>query len=329
VTSVQKLSRIILACREAEQLAEFYIRAFGFVRMEDTPKRDPGFTDLTGSANGQVRLTTLRLGNQVIALAETQPPGCSYPRDVPGWDPRFQHFAIVVSDMTAAYANLQALHNWTAVSTDGPQILPPSSGGVTAFKFRDPEGHPLELLAFAPGTTPAHWAIRSSSPCLGIDHSAISVADTGRSVAFYTRLGLARTASSLNVGREQEKLDNVLGAVVEVTALALSMQSTVPHVELLCYRGNFDRGELLTNRNDVAATQLVFEVERDAIDVIVARNPDTTVSRLITSESGGVRALLRDPDGHLLCLEAPLAKGWGSPAASRQIGTKRHSPAPR
>jgi catechol 2,3-dioxygenase-like lactoylglutathione lyase family enzyme len=150
-------------------------------------------------------------------------------------------------------------------------------------------------------------AIRSSSPCLGIDHSAILVADTVRSVAFYSRLGLARTVSSLNVGREQEKLDNVLGAVVEVTALALPMQSTVPHVELLGYRGNFDRGELLTNRNDVAATQLAFEVERDALDAIVARNRDTTVSRPITSESGGVRALLRDPDGHLLCLESRTA----------------------
>jgi hypothetical protein len=81
------------------------------------------------------------------------------------------------------------------------------------------------------------------------------------------------------------------------------MQSTVPHVELLCYRGNFDRGGL-TNRN---ATQLAFEVERDALDAIVARNRDTTVSRPITSESGGVRALLRDPDGHLLCLESRTA----------------------
>ena len=302
MTLVQKLSRIILICREAERLAEFYIRAFGFTCIEDSPKSDPGFAELIGLANGQARLTTLRLGNQVIALAETQPPGCSYPRDVPGWDPRFQHFAIVVSDMTAAYANLQALHKWTAVSTDGPQILPPSSGGVTAFKFRDPEGHPLELLAFAPGTTPAHWAIRSSNPCLGIDHSAISVADTGRSVAFYSRLGLARTASSLNVGREQEKLDNLLGAVVEVTALAPPIQA-VPHVELLCYRGNFDRRELLTNRNDVAATQLVFEVKREVLDAIVALNRDTTISSSTTSESGGLRALLRDPDGHLLCIE--------------------------
>ena len=27
----------------------------------------------------------------------------------------------------------------------GPQLLPPSTGSVTAFKVRDPDGHPLEL----------------------------------------------------------------------------------------------------------------------------------------------------------------------------------------
>jgi hypothetical protein len=247
------------------------------------------------------RTVSLHLGSQVISLADAQPPGSSYPGDVPGWDPLFQHFAIVVSDMTAAYRNLQTLRSWIAISTDGPQILPPSSGGVTAFKFRDPDGHPLEMLAFAPGATPPHWAIRSRNPCLGIDHSAISVADTGRSAVFYSEMGLVRTASSLNVGREQEKLDDIVGAVVEVTALSSPMQ-VVPHVELLCYRGNFDRRQLLTNLNDVAETQLIFEVERDVLEAIVARN--TTVSNALVSQSGGSRVLLRDPDGHLLCLES-------------------------
>ena len=129
MTSVQKLSRVILVCHQAERLAEFYIRAFGFACIEDSPKIDPGFAELIGLANGQVRIASLRLAHQVIALAETQPPGCSYPRNVPGWDQRFQHFAIVVSDMTAAYANLQALHSWTAISSHGPQILPPSWAG--------------------------------------------------------------------------------------------------------------------------------------------------------------------------------------------------------
>jgi catechol 2,3-dioxygenase-like lactoylglutathione lyase family enzyme len=304
VTLVQKLSRINLICHQAERLAEFYIRAFGFARVDDSPKVDPCFAELIGLAAGQVRITSLHLGKQVIALAETQPPGRSYPDYVPGWDRQFQHFAIVVSDMTAAYANLQALRDWTAISTDGPQILPPSSGGVTAFKFYDPEGHPLEMLAFAPGATPDCWAIKSGDLCLGIDHSAISVGDTNRSVAFYSRLGLGRAASSLNVGREQEKLDNLPGAIVEVTALVPPVQA-VPHVELLCYRDNFDRCELLPNRNDVAATQLVFEVDRDALEAIVALNRDTTVSSSTTSESGEIQAiLLRDPDGHLLCIES-------------------------
>ena len=133
--------------------------------------RPPAVCPIASLKQDFTPLLCVQLGNQVIPLAETQPPGCSYPDDVPGWDPLFQHFAIVVSDMTAAYANLQALHNWTPISTDGPQILPPSSGGVTAFKFRDPEGHPLEMLAFRPGATPAHWAFRSGNLCLGIDHS--------------------------------------------------------------------------------------------------------------------------------------------------------------
>jgi catechol 2,3-dioxygenase-like lactoylglutathione lyase family enzyme len=310
VILVQKLSRIILICRQAERLAEFYKRAFGFACIEGSPKDDPSLAELIGLAKGQVRITSLRLGGQVIALAETRPRGRSYPADVPGWDLLFQHFAIVVSDMTAAYANLQTLHDWKAISTDGPQILPATSGGVTAFKFHDPEGHPLELLAFAPGATPAHWTIRSARLCLGIDHSAISVADTDRSVAFYNRLGLVRITSSLNVGREQEKLDNLLGATVEVTALAPTVQA-VPHVELLCYRGNLNRRNLLSNRNDVAATQLVFEAESDTLDEIIAANRDTTLSRSIISKSGRSRALLRDPDGHLLCIE-----------------TRRHTPQP-
>jgi hypothetical protein len=63
----------------------------------------------------------------------------------------------------------------------------------------------------------------------------------------------------------------------------------------------------MSNCYAIVATQLVFEVERDALDAIVALNRDTTVSSAITSQSGGLCALLRDPDGHLLCLETPLA----------------------
>jgi catechol 2,3-dioxygenase-like lactoylglutathione lyase family enzyme len=189
---------------------------------------------------------------------------------------------------------------YVRLSTDGPQILPPSSGGVTAFKFRDPEGHPLEIrIRTWCDACPLGDSV--AQPLSRVDHSAISVADTGRSAAFYSGMGLDRTASSLNPGREQEKLDDIVGAVVEMTALSPPMQ-VVPHVELLCYRGNFNRRQLLTNLNDVAATQLIFEVERVVLEAIAARN--TTVSNALVSQSGGSRVLLRDPDGHLLRLES-------------------------
>ncbi len=289
-------------CRDADGLVAFYTDAFGFTRVDHTVTDNPALA----------ARTTLRLGHQTIMLAQARPSGRSYPRDVAGWSPLFQHIAIVVSDIAAAYARLKTLVGWTAISIDGPQTLPASSGGVTAFKFRDPEGHPLELLAFASGTAPARWAFRNANPCLGIDHSAISVTETARSVAFYERLGLVRTAGSLNVGPEQAKLDDVTDPVVEVTALASPTHST-PHVELLCYRGNFDRRGPPTDVGDVAATQLVFEVKGgDALEALVASNREAVVSGPI-EQSGCLNALLRDPDGHLLCLQTSLTKDTSSP----------------
>ncbi len=282
------------------------MRAFGFALLDRVPKDDPDFAELIGLAAGQARTMTMRLGDEIVTLAQVAPAGRPYPDAVPGDDPLFQHFAIVVSDMAAAYAALRAIGGWTPISMDGPQTLPPSSGGVTAYKFRDPEGHPLELLGFPAGAVPAHWANQAGHPCRGIDHSAISVANTERSVAFYTGLGLRRVATSLNSGIEQERLDGVASPVVEVTALAPAAQST-PHVELLCYRGHFARNQSpvqsFAHANDVAATQLVFNVASVAgCDALVASYG--LLSRPVTSLAGSVR-VLRDPDGHFIRLEAP------------------------
>jgi hypothetical protein len=71
----------------------------------------------------------------------------------------------------------------------------------------------------------------------------------------------------------------------------------------------------LAGLNDVVATQLVFEVERDALEAIVAHNHDSTVSNAMVSESGRSRALLRDPDGHLLRLESRTALHSSSQSA--------------
>jgi len=72
--------------------------------------------------------------------------------------------------MDAAHARVLADARAQPISQDGPQTLPPVDGSVRAWKFRDPDGHPLELLWFPPGGGRAVW--RGHPPgavFLGID----------------------------------------------------------------------------------------------------------------------------------------------------------------
>lgn len=293
-----------MICREPDRLAGFYEAAFGFVPTGEVSISERPVAELVGISDAAARIVTLRLGEQAIELAGIWPPGQSYPPAVPGPSPLFQHCAIVVSDMVGAYARLSAQAGWNTISTDGPQVLPTSSGGVTAYKFRDPEGHPLELLAFARDAIPARWQNLSASSCLGLDHSAISIADTGRSVKFYKRLGFHCIGRSLNCGPEQDKLDGIADALVEVTALAPPICST-PHVELLCYRGRRAREWAPPNTNDAAATRLVLAVDDyEILQALCTQCSDALLSGPVRFENGALRAMLRDPDGHLLCLEA-------------------------
>jgi catechol 2,3-dioxygenase-like lactoylglutathione lyase family enzyme len=281
------LARIEMVSRDPDVLAEFYKDAFGFRRM---------------AGSGDVEMV---LGSQTVRLIRTRPGGRVYPADVAGWSPLFQHIAIVVADMALAYAHLSKLPGWQPISTSGPQLLPATSGGVSAFKFRDPEGHPLELLAFPPGAVPPQWQTASTDVCLGIDHSAVSVSNTANSIAFYQGLGLHRSSGSLNTGRAQAMLDDVTEPVVEVTALT-PVQAT-PHVELLCYRGEFDRHIQVQARNDITATRLVLTIEsRAALDAICASASSARVSGPELQEDT-YHALLHDPDGHLIWLEAPAS----------------------
>lgn len=269
---VARLARICLNAADPESLTRFYVDTLGFTR------RDPQKPEACALALGPTRLDLIHATGRL------------YPADVPGWSLLFQHCAIVTADMAQAMAKLEGARGWTAISTNGPERLPPSSGGVIAFKFRDPEGHPLEFLQFP-------HAREAGALFQRIDHSAISVAETQRSVAFYKGLGLSIGGSSMNVGPEQARLDDVPGAQVDVSALDLPTGSK-PHVELLCYRGAFDRDFAPACPNDVAATRLVFcAVTEDALNTI----RETYSNRLIPH--GGEGLVLRDPDGHLVEIE--------------------------
>lgn len=281
--AIERIARFSLTSADAAGLAAFYEQAFGCRRIGTDRLEGPEFEQLMDVPGGARRIT-LGLGAETIELLQFDRPGRSYPVPSSVSDLVFQHFAIIVADMAQAYEHLCSIEHWSAISRDGPQMLPTSSGGVTAFKFRDPEGHPLELLAFPKGNTPIPWRSRGVGLYLGIDHSAISIADVVTSVAFYESLGFRVCARSYNHGIEQGALDNLADAQVDVVALASACEK--PHLELLCYRSVMRGIPITMANNDIASTRLILQLEEGE-----HRNNGGP------SEYG-----VRDPNGHRLMI---------------------------
>jgi catechol 2,3-dioxygenase-like lactoylglutathione lyase family enzyme len=280
--SVRDIAGFGLTSPDAARLTEFYATAFGARHVSSEHVSGAPFERQMGVHGGALR-HTVQLGREAVDILQFDTPGRCYPRLLFPDDTAFQHFAIVVSNMDLALAQLQGAPGWTPISIGGPQRLPQGSGGVTAFKFQDPDGHPLELLAFPEHAIPPHWAERSAYGIfLGIDHSAISVRDTAISAAFYQSLGFAVSARTFNHGVEQANLDGVPSPQVEVTAL--SLPASIPHLELLCYQSGIHLPRKVSSSNDVAATRIALAANG-------LRNDDDAPLQLIV-----------DPDGHHLLL---------------------------
>lgn len=215
MTDALRITAIVRQARDPAALAAFYRAAF----------------DAVADGERAVRLGKERIAFVAAAQAE--------PASAPSNSVSFQHAAIIVSDMERAMERLRAVADWRAISRDGPEQLPEASGGVVAFKFRDPEGHPLEFLCFPDGRAPDPWRER---PGLfqGIDHSAVSVRDTDESLRFYRTLGFTVLSRNTNRGAEQARMDGLADVdpstvAVEVTGLQ-PPGGAPPHLELLCYR---------------------------------------------------------------------------------------------
>jgi catechol 2,3-dioxygenase-like lactoylglutathione lyase family enzyme len=202
--------------------------------------------------------------------------------------------------MDKAFAQLSPVQT-QPISRDGPERLPPSTGDVTAYKFRDPEGHPLEL-SHAPQS---HWATqarqRVGQPTLGIDHSAVAVADLDASRTFYIEaLGFRLGSPSLNQGPEQARLDGLVDPVVDIATL--TTPGPGPHLELLHYRTPISSRPPRTFAvNDIAAVRVVMHTaELDLLAERALAAGATRVSAGIVPIAKARRVLLRDLDGHLL-----------------------------
>jgi catechol 2,3-dioxygenase-like lactoylglutathione lyase family enzyme len=302
--SIVSISRVVSNLGRAES---FYRSALGFRAVSGGPV-DPEVLRALGATERTANEVRMRIGQEDLVLVQFDPAGRDYPAGSRSNDFWFQHLAIVVSDMDEGYARLRSIDGWLPISVGGPATLPASSGSVRAFKFRDPDGHPLELLWFPPGRGRPVWSERaraalSDEPFLGIDHSALAVNSTRRSLAFYRSLGLHIAYRSLNGGPAQSRLDGLTPARVRVTGLRPA-STTGPGLELLAYR---PRGR---PRETFSVTDL--STDWTTLSAVMAGSTHSAAA----AAKGHAPALLKkttalsDPEGHRFVL---VRQGVGSP----------------
>jgi len=300
------IDRITLVVSDLDGAEHDYIKSFG-CSVDQRDDIEPSLTGVLCVRPTRGRRSSLRLGRERIELLEfTDSAGRPYPPDSTSTDLWFQHMAIVVNDMTEAYQQVMANPRFRPISRSGPVRLPDSSGGVTAFKFRDHDGHPLELLAFPQGRVPRAWRnADGAGPFLGVDHTAIGVSHSAGSAEFFGSVfGFSVGPRTENRGPEQDALDDVDDVRVSVTQLAPDLPA--PRLELLRYHAGPRRPiPPGTGSNDIAATHCAVRVESlDATAAALARRGSPLARDRFMILRGGVRAaLVSGPDGHRFLAE--------------------------
>jgi len=307
---VETVDAVGMTVSDMDRSVAFFTNVLTFEKVSDVELAGQEYEQLQGVFGARMRVVRLRLGNEQIELAEyLAPRGRPIPDDSRSNDRWFQHVAIIVSDMDAAYARLRQ-HHVTHASPE-PQRLPdwnPNAGGIKAFYFKDPDGHPLEILQFPKGKGDPKWQ-SSSRLFLGIDHTAIVVNDTEVSLAFYRDLlGLRVAGESTNYGPEQERLNNVFGARLHITGLRASAGPGIEFLEYVTPRNG--RAAIGIQSNDLAhwETTVTTTDTQQAFDRLLAGRVLLVSPSVATFKSDArVRkaVLVRDPDAHAVKVVQP------------------------
>lgn len=213
---VQKIRAISSTVSDVERSRSFYTEVLSFKPVSDITLEGNYYSELEGIKPTQIRIVTLQLGDEAIELMEyLNVAGKPIPANSQSNDLWFQHMAIAVSDIDRAYEHLNSFE--INPISSGLQNLP---NGIRAFKFKDPDGHDLEIIWFPPEQSKDKWQKNTEELFLGIDHSAITVADTQQSLKFYQDLlGMEVEESNINSGEIQAHLDGLPEAEVRVTSL--------------------------------------------------------------------------------------------------------------
>ena len=302
-----------LTVSDMDRSVDFYTSVLDFRKVSDVERTGPEIEALDGVFGARVRVVRLRLGEETLELSEfLAPRGRPAPVDSRSNDRWFQHVAIIVSDMDRAFGRLRRFK--VQFASTGPQLLPktiPGAAGIRAFYFRDPDGHPLEILQFPADKGDARWHRPTDRLFLGIDHTAIVVSDTRASLAFYRDLlGFRVAGESMNFGTEQAHLNNVPGARLHITSLRAPGGPGVEFLEYLAPRDGrpFPGDERANDLVHWQTTILVPSAEAAAAAVRRGhlRLITPEVATLPDSALGFTRGIqVRDPDGHVVQLVEP------------------------
>src|ERR1700746_523591 len=295
---------------DMDRAVEFYSRVLSFKKVWDTEVAGETYENLEGVFGARMRVVRMQLGDEFIELTEyLAPKGRPITAGARSNDRSFQHIAIIVSDMDKAYAWLR--QNKVAHASSGPQRLPDwnrNASGIKAFYFKDPDGHPLEILEFPPDKGAEKWHRPSDKLFLGIDHTAIVVGDTETSLHFYCDLlGMRIVGESENYGTEQEHLNNVFGAHLRITSLRAG---TGPGIELLEYLAPRDGRPFPADEhtNDVVHRHtILFTADAGAAaHQLQASKVNFVSSGVVANQKAQLgfskTFMVRDPDGHVMAI---------------------------
>jgi len=300
---VREVGAIGLTVGDLDRELMFYTNTLPFELLSISEASGQDQDALLGLHDVHLRVATLKLGDEHITLtAHAGNKGRPIPADSRSFDRWFQHIAIVVRDIDIAYEQLRQ-YKVKHVSTV-PQTLPAwnkGAAGIRAFYFRDPEDHVLEIIFFPTGKGDPKWQRAGTNIFLGIDHTAIVVSDTDKSLAFYRDLlGLRVAGESENYGVEQEHLNQVFGARLHITGLRAERGPGIEFLEYITPPGGRDLPI------DAKPNDLVFWDTHLAVDDVAkltAKLHENGVT--FVTKPGSVRSqIVRDPDGHALTIQS-------------------------
>lgn len=305
--TVERVQSISMTVSSLDEIVPFYEEVLNFKKVEEYEQSGDDLQRLLGLRDDDLsaKVAVLQLGQEQIELIEylNEDQKRPIPVDSRSNDLWFQHIAIVVSDMEQAYEKLWQ-HKVTHVST-APQTLPdyiPAAAGISAFYFRDPDGHNLELIHFPKGKGNPKWQGQSDL-FLGIDHTAIGIADTESSQTFYeTVLGLKVAGNSENYGTEQEHLNQVFGARLWITGLVAKEGFGVEFLDYIAPPGGrtYPKNSLPT---DLWHWHTSLEVEDiNAIFETIQQYNYKLISNGLSKWRSKDAFLVRDPDGHAVLI---------------------------